>query len=53
MTTDDGRVIGMVFGAAVDNSDTGYALTADEVRQQVGELGALVSPVETGACVAQ
>ncbi|MEY8210246.1 MarP family serine protease [Corynebacterium sp. MNWGS58] len=53
VTTDDGRVIGMVFGAAVDNSDTGYALTAEEVRHQVGELGALVGPVETGACVAQ
>lgn len=53
VTTDDGRVIGMVFGAAVDNSDTGYALTAEEVRQQVGEFGALRAPVETGACVAQ
>ena len=53
VTTADGRVIGMVFGAAVDNSDTGYALTADEVHQQVGAVGALIAPVDTGACVAQ
>lgn len=47
----NGEVIGVVFGASVDDSDTGYALTAEEVRRQVGDVHALTTAVETGECV--
>lgn len=50
---EEGRVLGAIFGASVDQSDTGYALTATEVRERVGDLGALRQPVGTGACVAR
>lgn len=46
----DGNVLGVVFGAAVDDADTGFVLTADEVRSQLGRIGAS-QPVATGACV--
>ncbi|WP_156755029.1 MarP family serine protease [Actinokineospora pegani] len=45
-----GRVIGVVFGAAVDNSETGFALTAAEVREEVGQAPSLTQPVGTGRC---
>ncbi|GAA4481628.1 acid resistance serine protease MarP [Rhodococcus olei] len=46
-----GRVLGVVFGAAVDNSDTGFALTADEVSRQLRQaVGANVA-VGTGDCI--
>ncbi|MEJ4099038.1 MarP family serine protease [Corynebacterium mastitidis] len=50
---EQGAVLGVIFGASVDQSDTGYALTAREVRGRVGDLAALVQPVDTGACVAR
>ncbi|MFC7618695.1 MarP family serine protease [Actinokineospora soli] len=31
----DGAVLGVIFGAAVDDSETGFALTAAEVREEV------------------
>lgn len=46
----DGRVLGVVFGAAVDDADTGFVLTADEVASQLSRIGA-TQPVGTGACV--
>lgn len=45
-----GQVIGVVFGAAVDNSDTGFALTADEVREEVDQAPGMNDPVSTGRC---
>jgi uncharacterized membrane protein required for colicin V production len=45
-----GQVIGVVFGAAVDNSDTGFALTADEVRDEVTRAPDLSNQVDTGHC---
>ncbi|PPK65814.1 MarP family serine protease [Actinokineospora auranticolor] len=45
-----GEVIGVVFGAAVDNSETGFALTAAEVRDEVGRAPSLSQPVSTGRC---
>ncbi|WP_018683899.1 MarP family serine protease [Actinokineospora enzanensis] len=45
-----GEVIGVVFGAAVDNSETGFALTAAEVREEVAKAPALSQPVNTGRC---
>lgn len=46
----DGRVLGVVFGAAVDDADTGFVLTAEEVAGQLSKIGA-TAPVGTGACV--
>ncbi|GLZ40962.1 MarP family serine protease [Actinokineospora sp. NBRC 105648] len=46
----EGEVIGVVFGAAVDNSETGFALTAAEVREEVGRAPSLTKSVGTGRC---
>ena len=46
-----GRVVGMVFATSLDDKDTGYALTHDEIAPVLrrGVLGS--SPVSTGACL--
>ena len=49
----EGHVLGVVFGAATDATDTGYVLTAADVRAAVGDVSAASSPVDTGACVAK
>ncbi|MFD4369213.1 MarP family serine protease [Rhodococcus sp. NPDC058521] len=46
-----GRAVGVVFGAAVDNSDTGFALTASEVSRQLEAASRATAPVQTGACI--
>ncbi len=46
----DGHVLGVVFGAAVDDPDTGFVLTVDEVAGQLSRIGD-TQPVGTGACV--
>ena len=46
-----GHVLGVVFGAAVDDADTGFVLTADEVASQHSKFGN-TQPVPTG-CVRQ
>jgi len=45
-----GHVLGVVFGAAVDDADTGFVLTAGEVSSQLSKIGNS-QPVPTGACV--
>lgn len=47
----DGRVLGVVFGAAVTDDETGYALTSAEVRKQLAAAADSAAPVETGNCV--
>jgi len=47
----DGQVLGVVFGASADESDIGYALTADEVKEAIGNIAALDTPVGTQECV--
>lgn len=46
-----GRVLGVVFGAAVDDSDTGFALTADEVSRQLQQAATANVAVGTGDCI--
>jgi len=46
----NGKVIGVVFGAAVDDPDTGFVLTAKEVERQMANLGN-TERVPTGACI--
>jgi S1-C subfamily serine protease len=45
-----GQVLGVVFGAAVDDADTGFVLTGEEVARQLDKLGN-TERVATGACV--
>ena len=45
-----GDVLGVVFGAAVDDTDTGFVLTANEVAHQLDRVGN-TQPVATGSCV--
>ncbi|HZG95773.1 MAG TPA: MarP family serine protease [Mycobacteriales bacterium] len=46
----DGRVYGVVFAAAADNPDTGYALTAEEVAGDAKKGRELTKGVPTGRC---
>jgi S1-C subfamily serine protease len=45
-----GHVLGVMYGAAVDDPDTGFVLTADEVASQLAKIPN-TQPVPTGACV--
>jgi S1-C subfamily serine protease len=45
-----GKVLGVVFGAAVDDADTGFVLTGKEVSRQMAKIGG-TERVATGACV--
>ncbi|HEY2194754.1 MAG TPA: MarP family serine protease [Actinomycetospora sp.] len=47
-----GQVIGVVFGAAVDQGDTGFVLTADQVRAALNAAPSATSRVSTGSCAA-
>ncbi|WP_018297930.1 MarP family serine protease [Corynebacterium lubricantis] len=47
----NGDVLGVVFGASVDSTGTGYALTSREVRDQMGDFTSLTQPVDTQQCV--
>ncbi|WP_420749985.1 MarP family serine protease [Rhodococcus sp. O3] len=51
LVDEQGRVLGVVFGAAIDDTDTGFALTAEEVSRQLALAGASFTAVETGACI--
>ncbi|OFT57731.1 hypothetical protein HMPREF3151_06740 [Corynebacterium sp. HMSC05H05] len=51
LLTPDGEVAGMIFGASLDTSETGYALTAHQVQQRVGDVRSLTRPADTQACV--
>ena len=46
----DGDVVGVVFGASVEDPDTGFILTADEVRDEYEQAPAYGSEVSTGQC---
>lgn len=46
----DGRVYGVVFAAAVDDPNTGYALTAHEVASDASAGSTRTQPVSTQGC---
>jgi S1-C subfamily serine protease len=46
----NGQVLGVVFGAAVDDADTGFVLTGREVAGELAKIGN-TQPVPTGVCV--
>jgi S1-C subfamily serine protease len=45
-----GAVLGVVFGAAVDDPETGFVLTAEEVSGEVSAASTARGAVGTGAC---
>jgi S1-C subfamily serine protease len=45
-----GRVYGVVFAKSVDDPNTGYALTVEEVRPVTDAAASATSPVSTGGC---
>lgn len=47
----DGTVLGVIFGAAIDNPNVGFALTADEIRPVIAASRTGPVPVATGACL--
>jgi S1-C subfamily serine protease len=51
MINRSGKVLGVVFGAAVDDVDTGFVLTGNEVSRQLAKVGNS-ERVPTGACIA-
>lgn len=51
LVDDQGRVLGVVFGAAVDNSDTGFVLTNKEIANQLAAASQVRDTVDTGACI--
>ena len=46
----DGKVLGVVFGAAVDDADTGFVLTSHEVEKQMAKVGN-TQRVSTDTCI--
>ncbi|WP_372408734.1 MarP family serine protease [Streptomyces luteireticuli] len=50
LLTPDGRVYGVVFAKSLDDADTGYALTADEVHEDVVAGRTAMAQVETQGC---
>ncbi|MDT5336442.1 MAG: hypothetical protein QOD90_1947 [Mycobacterium sp.] len=46
----DGKVLGVVFGAAVDDADTGFVLTSNEVAKQMAKVGNS-QRVSTDTCI--
>lgn len=52
MIDPDGKVLGLVFGSAVDPADaTGFVLTAEQIRDDIAESEQRTAAVATGACI--
>ncbi|MEU6085868.1 MarP family serine protease [Streptomyces sp. NPDC047085] len=51
LLTTGGRVFGMVFARSTSDSETGYALTADEVAGDATRAATATVPVDTGELV--
>ena len=52
MVRPDGKVVGVVFGAALDDSETGFVLTAAQVAPTLERAPTLTRSVDTGSCAA-
>ncbi|MFJ8826196.1 MarP family serine protease [Streptomyces sp. NPDC102467] len=50
LLTPDGQVYGVVFAKSLDNAQTGYALSGDEIRTDITQGRAAVQQVDTDAC---
>jgi len=47
-----GQVLGLVFGAAVDDDETGFVLADDEIADDVAAAPNQATEVSTGICAA-
>jgi hypothetical protein len=50
MVDSAGQVVGVVFGAALDDSETGFVLTNAQVSSVVNPEAQIDRPVDTGPC---
>ena len=50
LVSTDGRVLGVIFAASVTDTDTGYALTADQVARAAAAGLTGNRAVDTGDC---
>ncbi|MFE5090657.1 MarP family serine protease [Streptomyces sp. NPDC056638] len=50
LLTPDGKVYGVVFAKSLDDPDTGYALTADEIRQDIAHGRTANQQVDSQGC---
>ncbi|MFG2311323.1 MarP family serine protease [Streptomyces sp. NPDC048566] len=50
LLTPEGRVYGVVFAKSLDDADTGYALTADEIRQDIAKGRTANQQVDSDSC---
>lgn len=46
----DGTVIGVVFAESTDYAHTGYALTSDQIKNEINQAASQDQPVGTGQC---
>ncbi|OZF33744.1 acid resistance serine protease MarP [Rhodococcus sp. 14-2483-1-2] len=51
LVNSSGEVLGVVFGAAVDDPDTGFVLTASEIADELAQSFDAPVPVGTGDCI--
>ncbi|HKR50325.1 MAG TPA: MarP family serine protease [Pseudonocardiaceae bacterium] len=45
-----GQVLGLVFGAAVDDEETGFVLTEEEIADDIAAASSRTERIPTGAC---
>ncbi|MEU9643519.1 MarP family serine protease [Streptomyces sp. NPDC048188] len=50
LLTPRGEVYGVVFAKSLDDPDTGYALTADEIREDISEGRTATQQVDSDSC---
>ncbi|MFG2683189.1 MarP family serine protease [Streptomyces sp. NPDC048392] len=50
LLTPEGEVYGVVFAKSLDDPDTGYALTADEIREDIGKGRTADQQVDSDSC---
>ena len=50
LLTPDGKVYGVVFAKSLDDADTGYALTADEIREDIAKGRTANQQVDSDSC---
>jgi S1-C subfamily serine protease len=50
LLTADGKVYGVIFARSLDDPNTGYALTADEIRDDIAQGRAATQQVDSQGC---
>ncbi|MFF3325784.1 MarP family serine protease [Streptomyces sp. NPDC002889] len=50
LLTTDGKVYGVIFARSLDDADTGYALTVDEIRADIAQGRAANQEVDSQGC---